>query len=209
MLNAKKVFRHDSATGKLINAEAVQLKGDYSAIYDAKENLKSDRYFNQNQCSIFNFFAKRRLLKDIKNKINSGDWLILNEKDFSPMMSIVKKSVFEAKFYTGTVLRGYSFVNPYEERGVIKEPATALQVTGEEGNIEAIEYFTNRYASMSRANIKESKNKSEGFVHLIMYGKEAKIKKYDYMVYSEIKQRLKILTKEQVRFGDYDFMHYK
>jgi hypothetical protein len=46
-------------------------------------------------------------------------------------------------------------------RGVIKEPATALQVTGEEGNIEAIEYFTNRYASMSRANIKESKNKSE------------------------------------------------
>jgi hypothetical protein len=57
--------------------------------------------------------AQRRLLKDIKNKINSGDWLILNEKDFSPMMSIVKKSVFEAKFYTGTVLRGYSFVNPY------------------------------------------------------------------------------------------------
>jgi hypothetical protein len=71
--------------------------------FTAKENLKSDRYFNQNQCSIFNFFAKRRLLKDIKNKINSGDWLILNEKDFSPMMSIVKKSVFEAKFYTGTV----------------------------------------------------------------------------------------------------------
>jgi hypothetical protein len=78
--------------------------------------------------------------------------------------------------------------------------ATALQVTGEEGNIEAIEYFTNRYASMSRANIKESKNKSEGFVHLIMYGKEAKIKKYDYMAYNEIKQRLKILTKEQVAF---------
>jgi hypothetical protein len=44
------------------------LKSDYSVIYDAKENLKSDRYFNQNQCSIFNFFAKRRLLKDIKNK---------------------------------------------------------------------------------------------------------------------------------------------
>jgi hypothetical protein len=209
MLNAKKVFRLDVATRKLISADAVQLKGDYSVIYDAKEILKSDRYFNQNQCSIFNFFAKRRLLKDIKNKINSGDWLILNEKDFSPMMSIVKKSVFEAKFYTGTVLRGYSFVSPCEERGVIKEPATALQVTGEEGNIEAIEYFTNRYASMSRANIKESKNKSEGFVHLIMYGKEAKIKKYDYMVYSEIKQRLKILTKEQVRFGDYDFMRYK
>jgi hypothetical protein len=39
-----------------------------------------------------------------------------------------------------------------------------------------------------------------------MWGEEAKIKKYDYMVYSEIKQRLKILTKEQVRFGDYDFM---
>jgi hypothetical protein len=106
-------------------------------------------------------------LKDIKNKINSGDWLILNEKDFSPMMSIVKKSVFEAKFYTGTVLRGYSFVSPCEERGVIKEPATALQVTGEEGNIEAIEYFTNRYASMSRANIKESKNKSKGLIFFI------------------------------------------
>jgi hypothetical protein len=28
---------------------------------------------------------------------------------------------------------------------------------------------------MSRANIKESKNKSEGFVHLIMYGKEARL----------------------------------
>jgi hypothetical protein len=42
-----------------------------------------------------------------------------------------------------------------------------------------------------------------------MYGEETKIKKYDYMVYSEIKQRIKILTKEQVRFGDYDFMHYK
>jgi hypothetical protein len=40
------------------------------------------------------------------------------------MMSIVKKSVFEAKFYSGTILRGYSFVNPYEERGTIKEPAT-------------------------------------------------------------------------------------
>jgi hypothetical protein len=48
----------------------------------------------------------------------------------------------------------------------------------------------------SKESVKESKNKSEGFVHLIMYGKEAKIKKYDYMVYSEIKQRLKILTKE-------------
>jgi hypothetical protein len=32
MLNAKKVFRHDSATRKLISADAVQLKGDYSAI---------------------------------------------------------------------------------------------------------------------------------------------------------------------------------
>jgi hypothetical protein len=35
---------------------------------------------------------------------------------------------------------------------------------------------------MSRANIKESKNKSEGFVHFIMWGEEAKIKKYDYML---------------------------
>jgi hypothetical protein len=52
---------------------------------------------------------------------------------------------------------------------------------------------------MSRANFKVSKNKSKGFVHFIMYGEETKIKKYDYMVYSEIKQRIKILTKEQVR----------
>jgi hypothetical protein len=44
------------------------------------------------------------------------------------MMSIVKKSVFEAKFYTGTVLRGYSFVNPYDGRGTIKEPATAFLI---------------------------------------------------------------------------------
>ena len=209
MLNAKKVFRHDSATGKLISADAVQLKGDYSVIYDAKEILKSDRYFNQNQCSIFNFFAKRKILKDIKNRINSGDWLILNEKDFSPMMAIVDKSVFEAKFYFGTMLKGYSYVTVDDERGTIKEPATALQVTGEEGNIEAIEYFTGGYAFLARANFKESKNKSKGFVHFIMWGEETKIKKYDYMVYSEIKQRLKILTKEQVRFGDYDFMRYK
>jgi hypothetical protein len=89
--------------------------------------------------------SKRRLLKDIKNKINSGDWLILNEKDFSPMMSIVDKSVFEAKYYTGKVLRGYSFVNPYDGRGTIKEPATALQVTGEEGSLEAIEYLKNLF----------------------------------------------------------------
>jgi hypothetical protein len=53
----------------------------------------------------------------------------------------------------GTVLRGYSFVTVNDRRGTIKEPVTALQVTGEEGNIEAIEYFTNRYAYMSRANI--------------------------------------------------------
>ena len=209
MLNAKKVFRHDSATGKLISADAVQLKGDYSVIYDAKEILKSDRRFDKSLGPVSTFFAKRKLLKDIKNKINSGDWLILNEKDFSPMMSIVKKSVFEAKFYTGTVLRGYSFVNPYEERGVIKEPATALQVTGEEGSLEAIEYFTGGYAFLAGANFKVSKKKSKGFLHFIMYGEENKIKKYDYIVYSGISQRLKILTKEQVRFGDYHFMHYK
>jgi hypothetical protein len=35
MLNAKKVFRLDVATRKLISADAVQLKGDYSVIYDA------------------------------------------------------------------------------------------------------------------------------------------------------------------------------
>jgi hypothetical protein len=52
MLNAKKVFRLDVATRKLISADAVQLKGDYSVIYDAKEILKSNRSFNQNQCSI-------------------------------------------------------------------------------------------------------------------------------------------------------------
>jgi hypothetical protein len=47
-----------------------------------------------------------------------------------------------------------------DERGTIKEPATALQVTGEEGNIEAIEYFTNRYAFLIGLHIKESKNKN-------------------------------------------------
>ena len=210
MLNAKKVFRRKfTNSGQLINADAVQLKGDSSVIYDAKKILKSDRCFNQNQFSIFNFFAKRRLLKDIKNRINSGDWLILNEKDFSPIMSIVDKNVFESRFYFGTILKGYSFVTVYDERGTIKEPTTAIQVTGEEGNIEAIEYFTGSYAFLARTNFKESKNKSKGFVHFVMWGEETKIKKYDYIVYSEIKQRLKILTKEQVRFGDYDFMHYK
>jgi hypothetical protein len=34
-----------------------------------------------------------------------------------------------------------------------------------------------------------------------MYGEENKIKKYDYIVYRGISQRLKILTKEQVRLG--------
>jgi hypothetical protein len=54
MLNAKKVFRRDVANGKLISADAVQLKGDYSVIYDAKEILKSDRCFK----SRFFFFYK-------------------------------------------------------------------------------------------------------------------------------------------------------
>jgi hypothetical protein len=59
MLNAKKVFRHDSATRKLISADAVQLKGDYSVIYDAKEILKSDRYnisIHQGNFSVKIFF---------------------------------------------------------------------------------------------------------------------------------------------------------
>ena len=205
MLNAKKVFRHDSATGKLISADAVQLKGDYSVIYDAKEILKSDRCFNQNKCSIFNFFAKRKLLKDIKNKINSGDWLILNEEDFSPTMSIIEKSVFEAKFYFGMVLRGYVYTTLPDERGTVKEEATALRITGEEDNIEAIEYFTNGCALLARANIRESKNKSKGFLHLIIYGKEVKIKHYDYMLYTHLKHRIIILPKIQAESGGYNF----
>jgi hypothetical protein len=205
MLNAKKVFRLDVATGKLISADAVQLKGDYSVIYDAKEILKSNRSFNQNQCSIFNFFAKRKILKDIKNKINSGDWLILNEEDFSPTMSIIEKSVFEAKFYFGMVLRGYVYTTIDDERGTIKEPATALRITGEEGNIEAIEYFTSVFGSFSRANIRESKKKSKGFLHLIIYGKEVKIKHYDYMLYTSIEHKIIIIPKIQVESGGYTF----
>jgi hypothetical protein len=38
------------------------------------------------------------------------------------------------------------FVTVNDGRGTIKEPATALQVTGEEGSLEAIEYFTGGYA---------------------------------------------------------------
>jgi hypothetical protein len=49
-------------------------------------------------------------------------------------------------YYTGTILSGYSFVTVNDGRGTIKEPATALQVTGEEGSLEAIEYFTGGYA---------------------------------------------------------------
>jgi hypothetical protein len=45
----------------------------------------------------------------------------------------------------------------------------ALQVTGEEGNIEAIEYFTNRYAFLIGLHIKESKNKSKGLCQLTLY----------------------------------------
>jgi hypothetical protein len=70
-------------------------------------------------------------------------------------------------------------------------------------------YFTGGYAFLAGANFKVSKSKSKGFVHFIMYGEENKIKKYDYIVYRGISQRLKILTKEQVRFGNYNFMHYK
>ena len=205
MLNAKKVFRHYSATGKLISADAVQLQGDYSVIYDAKENLKSDRYFNKNQCSIFNFFAKRKILKDIKNKINSGDWLILNEDGFSPMMSIVKKSVFEANFYFGTILKGYVYTTLDDGRGTVKEEATALRITGEEENIEAIEYFTGGYTFLVGANIRKSKNKSKGFLHLIIYGKEVKIKHYDYMLYTHLKHRIIILPKIQAESGGYNF----
>ena len=205
MLNAKKVFRHDSATGKLISADAVQLQGDYSVIYDAKEILKSDRRFDKSLGPVSTFFAKRKLLNGVKNKINSGDWLILNEEDFSPTMSVIEKSVFEAKFYFGMVLRGYVYTSLDDERGTIKEPATALRITGEEGNIEAIEYFTGGYAFLAGAKIRESKNKSKGFMHLIIYGKEVKIKHYDYMLYTHLKHRIIILPKIQAESGGYNF----
>jgi hypothetical protein len=205
MLNAKKVFRHDSATRKLISADAVQLKGDYSVIYGVKEILKSDRRFDKSLGPVSTFFAKRKLLNGVKNKINSGDWLILNEEDFSPTMSIIEKSVFEAKFYFGIVLRGYVYTSLDDERGTIKEPATALRITGEEDNIEAIEYFTSVFGSFSRANIRESKNKSKGFLHLIMYGKEVKIKHYDYMLYTSIEHKIIIIPKIQVESGGYTF----
>jgi hypothetical protein len=104
------------------SAKVIFLSKSFSSIHS-----KSDRRFNQNQFSIFNFFVKRRLLKNIKNRINSGDWLILNEKDFSPMMAIVDKGVFESKFYSGTILSGYSFVTVNDRRGTIKEEATALK----------------------------------------------------------------------------------
>jgi hypothetical protein len=54
------------------------------------------------------------------------------------------------------VLRGYVYTTIDDERGTIKEPATALRITGEEGNIEAIEYFTSVFGSFSRANNKKS-----------------------------------------------------
>jgi hypothetical protein len=71
------------------------------------------------------------------------------------------------------VLRGYVYTTIDDERGTIKEPATALQITGEEDNIEAIEYFTSVFGSFSRANIRESKKKSKGFLHLIRECKRA------------------------------------
>jgi hypothetical protein len=53
-------------------------------------------------------------------------------------MSIVKKSVFEAKFYFGTILKGYVYTTLDNGRGTVKEEATALRITGEEGNIKII-----------------------------------------------------------------------
>jgi hypothetical protein len=70
----------------------------------------------------------------------------MDREDFSPMMSIVKKSVFESKFYSGKILKGYVYTTLDNGRGTVKEEATALRITGEEGNIEAIEYFTGGYA---------------------------------------------------------------
>jgi hypothetical protein len=51
------------------------------------------------------------------------------------------------------VLRGYVYTTIDDERGTIKEPATALRITGEEGNIEAIEYFTSVYSTISASNV--------------------------------------------------------
>jgi hypothetical protein len=42
-------------------------------------------------------------------------------------------------------------------------------------------------------------------MHLIIYGKEVKIKHYDYMLYTHLKQRIIILPKIQAESGVYNF----
>jgi ribosomal protein S6 len=50
------------------------------------------------------FFGKRKLLKEIKNKRDSGDWVIFNEEGFSPAISFVKKEDFDANYYYGQIV---------------------------------------------------------------------------------------------------------
>jgi hypothetical protein len=42
-------------------------------------------------------------------------------------------------------------------------------------------------------------------LHLIIYGKEVKIKHYDYMLYTHLKHRIIILPKIQAESGGYNF----
>jgi hypothetical protein len=63
---------------------------------------------------------------------------------------------------------------------------------------------------MAKAHLEKNheiwfKNKSKGFLHLIMYGKEVKIKHYDYMLYTSIEHKIIIIPKIQVESGGYTF----
>ena len=142
MLNVKKVFRYnektvfhcDDDTKALINGVAHQLNGLSYIIDDSEKKLKGDWYFNEKVGLISNFFGKRKLLKEIKNKRDSGDWVIFNEEGFSPAISFVKKEDFDANYYYGQIVRRNFF---YYCDGIMEdriEDGEAIQITGERGN---------------------------------------------------------------------------
>jgi hypothetical protein len=187
--NEKKVFHCDDDTKELITGTAHQLNGLSYIIDDVKEVLHYDL--------IYSFFEKRRLIKEVKKRINSSDWVIFNDKGFFPEVYIVEKEDFDANYYYGQIVKRNFF---YYCDGITEdriEDGDAIQITGERGNFEAIKFFLSTRRYSSRLNIKESKIKSEEFEHFIINGEEVKFKRYDYFVLAKTKERVKVIARKQ------------
>ena len=198
MLNVKKVFHYDDDTKELITGTAHQLNGLSYIIDDVKEVLHYDL--------IYSFFEKRRLIKEVKKRINSSDWVIFNDKGFFPEVYIVEKEDFDTNYYFGYVIKSHSYYYCDARMESRPEPCSLIQITGEEGNLEAIKCFVSQCHYGSRLKIKESKIKSEDFEHFIMCGKEVKFKRYDFFLVLKTREIVKLVTKKQVETGEYAYI---